>query len=300
MTFPFKNLVFEGAGVRNCAYAGALTVLEEYGVFHQVEQVAGTSSGAIVATLVSVGYTPAEIRQAMLDLDFARIRDGNLLTGPGRMFTRHGWNPGDSFLESMEQVIAARTGDGRITFARLRERGFKPLHVVGTSLSARNVRVFPDERTQDMAVADAVRISMSIPFFFASREFQGEVYVDGGVMWNYPIDFFDSAEGHDPRTLGFFMDTFDQPKPDPIHNLHEFAEALFASLLSSQEIDLMNSPVNLARSVRIDDLGIKPTHFDITPRQKQALMEKGEQATRAFLERYAASHPPLGTPPPKE
>lgn len=290
VTFPFKNLVFEGAGVRNCAYAGALIALEEHGAFRQVEQVAGTSSGSIAATLVSLGYTPAEIREAMLELDFARIRDGNWLSGPPRMLSRYGWNPGDYFLASMEEIIAARTGDGRITFAQLRQRGFKPLYVVGTSLSARNVRVFPDERSQDMAVADAVRISMSIPFFFASREFQGEVYVDGGVMWNYPIDLFDGAEGYSSRTLGFFMDTFDQPKLDPIHSLHDFAESFFASLLSSQEIDLMNSPANLARSVRIDDLGLKPTEFGITREQKLALMQQGEQATRAFLARYAASH----------
>lgn len=290
VTFPFKNLVFEGAGVRNCAYAGALIALEEHGAFGQVEQVAGTSSGSIAATLVSLGYTPAEIREAMLELDFARIRDGNWLSGPPRMLSRYGWNPGDAFLASMEEVIAARTGDGRITFAQLRQRGFKPLYVVGTSLSARNVRVFPDERSQDMAVADAVRISMSIPFFFASREFQGEVYVDGGVMWNYPIDLFDGPEGYNPRTLGFFMDTFDQPRPDPIHSLHDFADAFFASLLSSQEIDLMNSPANLARSIRINDLGLKPTEFGITREQKLALMQQGEQATRAFLARYAASH----------
>ncbi|WP_160174645.1 patatin-like phospholipase family protein [Archangium violaceum] len=290
MTFPFTNLVFEGAGVRNCAYAGAMLALEERGVFGQVEQVAGTSSGSIVATLVSLGYTPAEIRQEVLNLDFAGIQDGNLLTGPVRMFRQYGWSPGDYFLASMEKVIARKTGDGRITFAQHRARGFKPLYVVGTNLSARDVRVFPDERSQDMAVADAVRISMSIPFFFASREFQGEIYVDGGVMWNYPIDLFDGPEGYNARTLGFFLDTFDQPKPDPIHNLHDFTGSFFASLISSQEIDLMNSPANLARSIRIDDLGIKPTEFDITREQKLALMQQGEQAVRAFLERHAASH----------
>ncbi|MGA9521608.1 MAG: patatin-like phospholipase family protein [Myxococcaceae bacterium] len=87
--FPFRNLVFEGAGVRNCAYAGALLALEEYGVFEQVKRVAGTSSGAIAATLVSAGYSPPEIRQAMLDLDFARIRDGKPLTGPAHGRVRY-------------------------------------------------------------------------------------------------------------------------------------------------------------------------------------------------------------------
>ncbi|HYO70168.1 MAG TPA: hypothetical protein VEU33_29235 [Archangium sp.] len=79
-------------------------------------------------------------------------------------------------------------------------------------------------------------------------------------------------------------------RPDPIHTLHDFAGSFFASLLSSREIDLMNSPANLARSIRINDLGLKPTELGITREQKRALMHQGEQATRAFLERDTASH----------
>src|SRR3989442_3497051 len=43
-----------------------------------------------------------------------------------------------------------------------------------------------------MRVADAVRISMSIPLFCASVKLaRGDRYVDGGVLDNYPIKLFD-------------------------------------------------------------------------------------------------------------
>jgi NTE family protein len=46
-----------------------------------------------------------------------------------------------------------------------------------------------------VAVADAVRISMSIPFFFEARYYEqngsNDAYCDGGVLNNYPIDTFD-------------------------------------------------------------------------------------------------------------
>jgi NTE family protein len=63
---------------------------------------------------------------------------------------------------------------------------------MGTNLSTRFGEVFSAEHTPRMCIADAVRISMSIPLFFAAkRSLRGDVYVDGGVLENYPIKLFD-------------------------------------------------------------------------------------------------------------
>jgi NTE family protein len=63
---------------------------------------------------------------------------------------------------------------------------------MGTNISTHYTEVFSHEHTPRMCIADAVRISMSIPLFFASRRSpRGDVYVDGGVMDNYPVKLFD-------------------------------------------------------------------------------------------------------------
>ena len=43
----FRNLVFEGGGVKGIAYAGAVAVLEDKGILPGIRRVAGTSAGAI-------------------------------------------------------------------------------------------------------------------------------------------------------------------------------------------------------------------------------------------------------------
>jgi len=53
----FKNLVFEGGGVKGIAYAGATKVLDEKNMLNSLVRVAGTSAGAITAALLSVGAT---------------------------------------------------------------------------------------------------------------------------------------------------------------------------------------------------------------------------------------------------
>ena len=44
----FKNLVFEGGGVKGIAYAGALQVLEQQTIMPDIKRVAGTSAGATI------------------------------------------------------------------------------------------------------------------------------------------------------------------------------------------------------------------------------------------------------------
>ena len=56
----YKNLVFSGGGVRGIAYLGALEMLDEYGIIENIQRVAGTSAGAITATIVSFGLSIQE------------------------------------------------------------------------------------------------------------------------------------------------------------------------------------------------------------------------------------------------
>jgi predicted acylesterase/phospholipase RssA len=48
----YENLVFEGAGIRGLAYCGALMELDQRQMLAPIQRVAGTSSGAITATLL--------------------------------------------------------------------------------------------------------------------------------------------------------------------------------------------------------------------------------------------------------
>ena len=60
MAYHFKNLVFEGGGVKGIAYVGALEVLDKEGILKNIKRVAGTSAGAMVAVLVGLNYTATE------------------------------------------------------------------------------------------------------------------------------------------------------------------------------------------------------------------------------------------------
>ncbi|MCA1616853.1 MAG: patatin-like phospholipase family protein, partial [Acidobacteria bacterium] len=139
--YPFKNLVFEGGGVKGVAYAGVMEVLEPAAILPQITSVAGTSAGAITATLVSLNYSADEVFQIMMATDFSKFEDGSDLGGPIRFIEDYGWFKGDYFVNLMEGYIADKTGSKNTTFGELVnppkpvEPPFKELYVFGTDVS---------------------------------------------------------------------------------------------------------------------------------------------------------------------
>lgn len=163
---PVRNLVFEGAGIRGIAYSGALRQLENRKILEEVQRVGGTSSKAITALLLTLGYSADEISEIINSTSFKKFNDGKFFfIGGVHRFTRFfGWYRGRAFENWLSRLIATKTKNPGITFRQLKDRGFKDLYVTGTCLNKQSLVVFSYEHYPDMKVRDAVRISMSIPF----------------------------------------------------------------------------------------------------------------------------------------
>lgn len=282
------NLVLEGGGVKGIAYPGALQVLQAQGILPKIDKVAGTSAGSIAAALIALGYSPPELQALMLDLDFQRFEDGSPLGGPERFFSRFGWFTGDYFLDWMRCRVKEKTGDPNATFADLhKDRSrFRDLFVVSSDLSRRRSQVFSYDTSPDLPVAQAVRASMSIPLFFEGfyiddRLFgetgqRKDLFVDGGVFDNYPIELFDQ-DGVNPRTLGLFLSNLEaSTNPDyRIDSFPEYARNLFEALLAVQVNAFNNSPDDRKRTIVIDNLGVRTTDFDLSQELKCKLVQQG-------------------------
>ena len=72
MAHQFKNLVFEGGGVKGIAYVGAMDVLKDRGVLKGIERIGGTSAGAINATLFALGFSNSEQNKILSKLNFKK------------------------------------------------------------------------------------------------------------------------------------------------------------------------------------------------------------------------------------
>lgn len=185
--------------MKGIAYVGALEVLDREGILNDIERVAGTSAGAMVAVMVALRYTAEEMRQVLESLNFKDFKDSSkgILRDTIRLLKNYGWYKGDFFRNLMAKLIEKKTGNGEMTFEQLEETGkYRKLYLVGADLTAGISKVFSasNQETKTVKVADAARISMSIPLFYAAvrgGNNNKHVFVDGGLLDNYTVKTFD-------------------------------------------------------------------------------------------------------------
>ncbi len=295
----FENLVFEGGGVLGIAYAGAMQALEKHDILKDITQVAGTSAGAITAAAISAGNTAAEVNTLTRNTDFKSFEDK---WNPIRILTKYGLYKGDALLSFVKKVIAKKA-PANSTFRDFQEKGFKDLRVFSTDLNVKDVREFSFRKTPDVVVAEAVRASMSIPIFFSAWQFKNldpnqyefahHIFVDGGTVYNYPINTFDENGKVNKKTLGFHLNDLENKGKETGLKMREpikYVKVLFDTLLDSQNIDFERDPEQKDRTVIINDHGISATDFDLKPEQLDLLFNSGEKATDDFLQNLPTQH----------
>lgn len=322
----FRNLVFEGGGVKGVAYVGAMEVLERRQILRSIERIGGTSAGAINALLFGLGYTSGEIESILMRLDFTNFLDDSwgVIRDTDRLLTRFGWYKGEFFHNWISNLIKEKIGTTEATFNDLRVKGFRDMYFIGTNLSTGFYEVFSVENTPEMRVADAVRISMSIPLYFvAPKSKRGDIYVDGGVLDNYPIKLFDRAKyvnNHcitpdyyrlynaslkkaglqaDPcvfnqETLGFRLASATkigvfrdhrEPIHRPINNFFTYITCLVSTILDQQECTHLHND-DWQRTIYIDTLGVGTLDFHIDAARKEALIQSGKTCTESYFKWY--------------
>ena len=71
------DAVFEGGGVRGIGLVGAVYQMERSG--YTFGNVAGSSAGAIIASLLAAGYTGEEIYEEMKRVNYFKFKEKHLL-----------------------------------------------------------------------------------------------------------------------------------------------------------------------------------------------------------------------------
>ena len=330
--YHFRNLVFEGGGVKGIAYVGALRELKKRQILANIERVAGTSAGAINAALLVLGYGPRQTTDLLLELDFENFLDDSwgIVRDTSRLVNKFGWYKGDFFRDWIGNLIKDKTGNANSTFNDLQNLGLMDLYLIVTNLTTGFSEVMSAEHTPRLPVADAVHMSMSLPLFFqAITNPRGDVYVDGGVLRNYPVKVFDREKYIEPRrrkrhsldtkyyrkdnrtkpvtsskfvynkeTLGFRLDREEEiamfrdgaaAPTRPVNDFFDFGWALFKAARNAQNNAHLHSD-DWQRTVYIDTLRIETTDFDVSLAKKRKLIKSGADGVKVYFDWYDNTH----------
>ncbi len=304
---PLKcDAVFEGGGVKGIGLVGAVAVTEAQG--YEFMNVAGTSAGAIVAALVAAGYRAAELWQIMNNLDYSKFKDAGWLDRipvVGKAISlgvEKGIYEG-KYLETWIRYQLQRKG--KLTFRDLIVDEFKDsdqyrykLRVVASDVSRGKMLILPQDikdfgvDPDDLDIAYAIRMSMSIPFFFepVKQRLPGgeEAYiVDGGVLSNFPVQLFDDGTPNPAwPTFGYLLVEENPSRPiaikQEVHGPISLFAALFATMMEAHDRMYIDNGA-FARTIPIPTMGVTTTEFDLSRERADMLHEAGRQAATEFF-----------------
>ena len=294
------NGVFEGGGVKGSALIGAVAYTEKKGFWF--ENVAGTSAGAIIAALIAAGYKAGEIEDEIQKVDYKKFKDLGLLAAiplvgiPLNLFIKKGIYEGDFFEKWLRQLLARKNvrtfGDLIIDqYKDSRERKFR-LQVVASDVTKGKLLVLPNDakeygiKPERLDVARAVRMSMSIPYFYKPVKLYDKnkiksYIVDGGLLSNFPVWLFDDKKNTIP-TVGYKLVDPQEGKPKEIIGPITLFAALFATMMEAHDARYIEDS-DFQRTVPIPTLGIQTTNFSISDAEKQALYKAGYKAAEEFF-----------------
>jgi NTE family protein len=320
------DLVFEGGGVKGIGLAGAFSYLDEQGF--KPQRVAGTSAGAITAALVAAGYSGDELQSLVLEqMKFKSFEDGGrwAVSQAIELAAHKGLHPGKYFenwmRERLEQKGITKFGQLRVASDDGGDGGGDGdgaaqyrLQVIASDISEQRMLVLPRDAQEhlgldpdELEIAAAVRMSMSIPIFFDPVVYHDprkphvqRLIVDGGLLSNFPVWLFDTPSGQVPRwpTFGLLLVAPNQQAPlvpgDAPERTDEGKVSILGFLLAightmmEAHDRLYVEQANYARTIPIDTIGVQTTQFSIDgdPELKRKLYDSGRNAAAEFLKTW--------------
>ena len=313
------DLVLSGGGVKGIGLAGAAAALVQAG--YQPQRISGTSAGALVGAVLAAAaqahqLTAAQLEALAMSIDYQEFLDPGLIERIPVLGPAFGALSGDGIYrgEALRRWVADRLADyGVHTFADLAlddpslppEQRYRLVVTVADVTLGQLVRLPWDYRRlygldpDQQSVADAVRASTAIPFFYhparlTSADGRTSTLVDGGLLSNFPIDSLDRTDGEPPRWPTFGVTLLPDLPADnaqvipalrPLHVLGgpTLLEQVVTTILVGRDQAYLNQPWVNARTIRIDTSAVGVLDFDLDESGKRTLYQSGFQAGAEFL-----------------
>lgn len=280
-TTPRKKvgIVLSGGGAKGVAHIGALKVLEELGI--PIDYIAGTSIGAIIGGLYSIGYTPEQLESIVkqtnwIDLLTDKISYNNI--------------PFPYKLDNSKYLLTLTVNNDKENGGIIRGRNISqllhqltrryqditnfdslpiPFACIATDMATNKKEVIRSGK-----LSEAMRASMAIPLIFSPLYSEKKVLIDGGFKDNLPIDVIKDM-GAD---IIIAVDTQSElAKSDKLQSVPEVVNQLMLMICQSE---LDTNKINQVDSyIKVNVEGYNAASF--TDEAIDTLIIRGENAARA-------------------
>jgi NTE family protein len=256
------------------AHVGALIELSNHIPLKAVKEWMGVSAGSLMAMCLCIGYTLKELEEFSLKFDFTNIREYDSVPG---WLLHFGIDTGERLHKLVEACLHVKGLSSECTFKDCYDKFGTTLRVVATDLNDAKAVHYSPKDTPNYRIADAVRASMSFPYYFQPHicPVSGHYLIDGGVISNYPL--FVLPEEEHSRTLSLLIsggvDTTIDLKDAEIEEV--IIRPIRMVLAAKQELEMKFYD---AQSIQIKLTKFNILEFSFNEETKNSIIEIGKKA----------------------
>lgn len=263
------ELAIAGGGVRGLAFLGALYELEQQHLL-DIKKIAGTSIGAFVAVCIVVGYTIKELIDVLFDYDFNTIKDLDITNFTKTKSILKGYQLNVFFV-----TIISKKVDNTITMYELFTQTGIHFIAVTCCLTTQNICYIDHISHPDLPVLTAILMSSAIPGLLPPIQYNGSLYIDGGMLNNFPINILS------PTAFGITTPSSDHIQEDVNDNsIVDYIKLVVKLIHNNASKHYIEHRENI---IYVDTFDVTVTSFNITIDQKFKLIQSGIESAKSFL-----------------
>uniref|UniRef100_A0A6C0H8Y7 PNPLA domain-containing protein n=1 Tax=viral metagenome TaxID=1070528 RepID=A0A6C0H8Y7_9ZZZZ len=182
------TLCLSGGGIKGLAFISAIDHLSniKYIDLNIIKNYVGTSIGAIICFLLSIKYTPVELKHFIINFNFNYV---NQKINISNILLHYGFIDGHKYIFILKKFLENKYNILDITFNDHYLLTNNKLTIIGTNFTKGTEKIFDYINTPNMSILLAIRISISIPIIFTPIFYEDEYYIDGGVTNNFPLKY---------------------------------------------------------------------------------------------------------------
>lgn len=192
---PKIGLVLSGGGAKGLAHIGVLKVIDSLGV--KIDYIAGTSMGAIIGGLYASGYSGNQLDSIFQQIDFNKLINDDLPRASKAFFERDNSEKYAVTLpfDNLKVKLPSALSRGQNTYSLLSRltlhvsdiTNFNQLPIPFFCI-ATNIETGRQMALETGNLTQSIMASGALPSLFQPVKIKDEVFIDGGVVNNYPID----------------------------------------------------------------------------------------------------------------
>jgi NTE family protein len=272
-----RNIVFSGASTKIFLFIGFLKYIKEYYpyILDNLKNYCGTSSGALIASGLVIGFSIEELEELLVKLDFKQFKDINS-DGILSFFDNYGLDNCSQFDKLFRIMMKKKIGDENITFHDLYLLTNKTLTIVATNLNRKQTTYFSHENTPYVKVIDAIIASISLPILYYPKKIDNELYLDGGITNNFAIDIFKDKK---KETIGALV--MSNNKYEEINNFLDIISSIVFCGVENKSKELVMEYKNII----VLNNEIDSTDFSIKRDSKIKSIKDGYEQTYTFFKK---------------